>query len=432
MIATMVIRAGKGVGQEFEIPEGKPSWIGRDPFCVVRLRDPEISRRHCELHNDRDKVIIKDLGSRNGTLVNSRRLRDTIELKDRDIIQIGGTQLQVKVSEPAQPAEEPETPQQVTRGSVLKPVATVLRRPTTAAEEGSRFSEHPPVIGDVPEIGEDDPLIGKSVSDFTLLAKIGTGPIATVYKARDIKRDRLVAIKLVRPGVEFSDVARSRFVRGAKTWSAVIHPNVVRILGGGIYHSLYYVVMEYVDGISLEKMIETMDTGYLPYRKVAEIGLQVAQGLEVAFEKNVVHRNIKPSNVIISKSGMAFLADFGLAKSVEGAGDSDITTVASVLAAPHYLAPEQLSNPQVADHRCDIYGLGATMYCAATGRTPYAGLSGIDLVVAITWNKLDPVHDMVFDAPKEFSDFVARAMALKPEERFQTPQELIEALREFL
>lgn len=118
----MIIRAGKGVGQEFEIPEGKPSWIGRDPFCVVRLKDPEISRRHCELFNDKDKVIIKDLGSRNGTLVNSRRLRHSIELKDKDIIQVGSTQLQARISAAPRSAAAPPEQAEVPRGSVLKPV----------------------------------------------------------------------------------------------------------------------------------------------------------------------------------------------------------------------------------------------------------------------------------------------------------------------
>jgi serine/threonine protein kinase len=209
-------------------------------------------------------------------------------------------------------------------------------------------------------------MIGKTISHYKILEKLGEGGMGVVYKAQDTKLDRLVALKFLPAHLTSDPVEKERFIHEAKAASALNHPNVITIYEVDEFEGQMFIVMEYCEGKTLKQMIEKET---LPVKKVLDIAIHVSEGLTAAHSKGVVHRDIKSDNIMVSQEGQVKIMDFGLAK-LKGA--TKLTKSGSTLGTAAYMSPEQASGEEV-DQRSDIFSFGVVMYELLTGQLPFKG-----------------------------------------------------------
>jgi serine/threonine protein kinase len=272
---------------------------------------------------------------------------------------------------------------------------------------------------------------GFRIGPYAIKEQIGQGGMGAVYLAEHTTLSRKVALKVLTPGADSdTKLAVERFLREARSAAALDHPNIVRLHDVGQFGTTYYIVMELVEGDTLDKLVTK--SGSIPCGKAVEYIAQAAAGLQHAYEKGFVHRDIKPQNLILSKDGTVKILDMGLARSSE---ERDKLTanidIGAILGTADYIAPEQAVNDPNVDIRADIYSLGATFYTLVTGRPPFGGNTTQKLVQhqvkdAPSLTRLDKT------LPKELADVVSRMMAKKKEQRFRTPADVIAALTPWL
>jgi hypothetical protein len=212
-----------------------------------------------------------------------------------------------------------------------------------------------------------------SVGRYQLLDKVATGGMGTVYRGHDPQTDTTVAVKVLTIDLTESPVVLERFTREFTAAAKLEHPNIVRALDFGLDEGVGYLVTEFVEGVSLGQMIE--EQGRLAEETAVRIVTQIAQALQYAHERNVIHRDVKPDNILVRVDGMVKLADFGLAKDYDDG--RVLTHPASGLGTPHFMAPEQYRDAKHVDARSDVYSLGATLYAAVTGRAPFGGCTSL-------------------------------------------------------
>ncbi|MEZ6123539.1 MAG: serine/threonine-protein kinase [Planctomycetaceae bacterium] len=200
-----------------------------------------------------------------------------------------------------------------------------------------------------------------------ILDVLGLGGMGIVYRARQIELDRIVALKILRPGISNDAGFAERFQREARALAKLNHPNIITVYDFGRRDSLYYFIMEYVDGTNLRHLERS---GNLSPREALQVVPQVCAALQYAHDNGVVHRDIKPENILIARDGSVRIADFGLAKLAGAADDVPLTGTWQVMGTPHYMAPEQFEKPNTVDHRADIYSLGVVIYELLTGELP--------------------------------------------------------------
>ena len=217
------------------------------------------------------------------------------------------------------------------------------------------------------------PLDAPHIEGYHMLRPLGGGGMGNVYLARDEALNRIVAIKLITDRLASEPAARSRFVREARAMAAVEHPHVVRVYGYGEADGRAYLVMEHVSGGSLADRLRR--DGPLPLPDALATLRQVIDGLEAAWERQLIHRDVKPANILVEQKGHARVADFGLAKPLSVQGDSpSLTFTGLVIGTPHYISPEQARGEQV-NFRTDIYSAGIVLYEMLAGEPPFAGSS---------------------------------------------------------
>jgi len=262
-----------------------------------------------------------------------------------------------------------------------------------------------------------------SLGGFELLEKIGQGGMGAVYRASQVNMGRFVALKLMRPKLARDKRYLERFLREARASAKLSHPNIVEGIDAGRDKGYYYFAMEFVDGDSLRRIIDR--EGPLPEQRCIEIGIQMARALEHAAKFGMVHRDVKPENILVEHdTGVAKLADLGLIKS-SAAADMSVTQMGVALGTPNYISPEQAKGEENIDIRSDIYSLGATLYHAATGTLPFDGKSAPVVLSQHLSAPLDPPQHRNPELSIRFSRVIQKMMAKKPEHRYQTPTELI-------
>jgi serine/threonine protein kinase/tetratricopeptide (TPR) repeat protein len=272
-------------------------------------------------------------------------------------------------------------------------------------------------------------MVGRTILHYRIKQEIGKGGMGVVYRAEDTKLQRTVAIKALSADLVGDEKARTRFLREARAASAIDHPNICTVYEVNEVDDLLFFVMQYVEGKTLKKVIGGRP---LPLDQAMEFSLEIADALAEAHRRNVIHRDIKSSNIMLSERNQLKILDFGLAKLVRPADASsdshltlDLTAVGSPFGTASYMSPEQ-ARGEAADARSDIFSFGIVMYEMITGRLPFKGKSSIDVMHAVMHDEPAPLGEGV---PPRLQQIVSKALAKDPKARYQSADSLLEDLR---
>jgi serine/threonine protein kinase len=264
----------------------------------------------------------------------------------------------------------------------------------------------------------------QSVGNYDLVEKIAEGGMGAIYRGRHRLTGQIVAIKVMAAHVASNPVLLKRFEQEFRAASRLDHPNIVRALDYGESGSSPYLVMEFVEGESLGQKLER--EGRMSEADSIRIIAQVAQGLHRAHKQGLVHRDVKPDNILIGADSQAKLADLGLVKETET--DLNLTRTGRGLGTPHFMAPEQFRNAKNADIRCDIYSLGATLYMMVTGELPFRSSGPLDAWMKKIHNELTPPREIVPALSDRVNWAILRAMSADKDQRPRSCREFIEDL----
>jgi serine/threonine protein kinase len=275
----------------------------------------------------------------------------------------------------------------------------------------------------VPE--EDDKYIGRVLDDrYEIVSRAGYGGMAVVYKALSRRLNRYDAIKILRDDLTADEESRKRFRDESKAIAMLSHPNIVAVYDVGQSEGIDYIVMELVDGITLKQYCE--NRGSLDWKETLHFSTQIVKALAHAHEKGIIHRDIKPQNVMVLKDGTIKVADFGIAELQNSLTGSSGTAVGSI----HYMAPEQAKGA-VADARSDIYSLGIVMYEMLTGQLPYTGNTPEEIAIKHINGKPVKPRQIKPEIPERMEQIVLKAMSSDLQNRYQTANEMLDDLEKF-
>ncbi len=263
---------------------------------------------------------------------------------------------------------------------------------------------------------------------YEMQQRIGRGGMADVYLARDVLLDRLVAIKVLFPEYATDPAFVERFRREAQSAANLNHPNIVSVYDWGRSENTYFMAMEYVPGRTLAEALH--DVGQIDAMKAAEVGIEVAAALAFAHRNNVVHRDIKPGNILIGSSGQLKVADFGIARAMGSAADSSLTQAGAVMGTAAYFSPEQAQGGQP-DPRSDLYSLGIVLYEMVSGQPPFTGDSPLAIAYKQVHEQPTPLHELAPNVPRAFEAIVARLLTKDPDRRYPTAEAVRDDLRRF-
>src|SRR5262245_25999514 len=260
---------------------------------------------------------------------------------------------------------------------------------------------------------------------YRVLKVLGTGGMGVVFQAEDLHLRRPVALKVMRPSLAASDEFHRRFLREARLAAAIDHQHIVTVYQVGEDRGVPFLAMQLLHGQTLEDRLERAG-GRLPLPEVLRGGREIAEGLDAAHARGLVHRDIKPANVWLEEGrGRVRIVDFGLARGSEP--DAQLTQVRAVIGTPAYMAPEQATGAAV-DARCDLFSLGAVLYKAATGTSPFGERDTLSILSALATRTPVTPHRFVPSLPRMFSGLVMRLLARDPDDRPQSAREVVEAI----
>ncbi|WP_243136860.1 Stk1 family PASTA domain-containing Ser/Thr kinase [Alkaliphilus serpentinus] len=266
-------------------------------------------------------------------------------------------------------------------------------------------------------------MIGKNLGNrYEIVEKIGGGGMAIVYKAKCTLLNRYVAVKILRPEFVADKDLLDKFRRESQAAASLSHPNIVNIYDVGEDEGIYYIVMEYVAGKTLKEIIK--EKGHLSFNEIIDFGKQIAYALKHAHNNHIVHRDIKPHNILVTADGRAKVTDFGIAVA---ATSSTITNAGSVIGSVHYFSPEQARGGYT-DEKSDLYSLGIVLYEMATGKVPFEGESPITVALKQIQEKPKEPSKIIEDLPSGLEEIILKLMQKEQSSRYQTAQDLIDDL----
>jgi serine/threonine protein kinase len=272
------------------------------------------------------------------------------------------------------------------------------------------------------------------LGSYVILERLGTGGMGSVFKARNQKLGRIVALKVIHPHKLDNPAAVKRFRREIHVAAHLQHPNIVHAIDAEVVNGAELLVMEYIEGTNLTRLVK--DHGPLPVTLACEYVRQAALALQHAHEKGLVHRDVKPSNLMLQTGGTIKLLDLGLAllhgPLVDGSVSGPLTVAGKVIGTVDFLAPEQARDASSVDIRADLYSLGCTFYYLLTGQPPFAGATTTNKIYKHALEEPEPVRRLRPDVSQPVSAVIRRLLAKRPEDRFQTPAELAAVLQDLL
>ena len=275
---------------------------------------------------------------------------------------------------------------------------------------------------------------GFYLGPYRILDQLGQGGMGRVYKALHQTMNRVVALKVLSPQVVNTERAKQLFLREVQAAAQLSHPNIVMAFDANENEGRHYLAMEYVAGPNLERYVKKH--GPLPVGLACEIIFQAANGLQHAHDKGMVHRDIKPANLLLhqepgTETIQVKILDFGLARLQHSEKEAAKTIIArenTVMGTPDFLSPEQSKDLHNVDIRSDLYSLGCTFYYLLAGHVPFQGGNTVDKLIRHHSQQAEPIEALRSDVPKDIADIVRKLLAKKPDDRFQTPDELMDAL----
>ncbi len=368
----LVVESGSQQGAVYNFRARLVVVAGRGEGVHIQIQDPQASRKHFAVEKHKGRYLLRDLNSTNGTFLNGRPVKSAW-LKEGDRIRVGQ-------------------------------VVMVFR-------------------GD----DEEDPLIGQRVGGYLIHEKVGSGGMGTVYMASQLSMDRVVALKILSERFVKNPDFVSRFISEARAAGKLNHPNVVQVHDVGKVDNVYYYSMEFMKGGSLQDLL--LRRKRLPWEEALRIALDAARGLEYARTVGLVHRDIKPDNLMLTETGMTKICDLGIAEFAGKDSGEEEEGRRMVVGSPHYMAPEQALGKPV-DHRADIYALGATLYRMLSGRTPYSGRTAEEILKKKIATDPPPLTE--FGVPRQVAAVVEKMMQRDPEKRYRTAGEVVAVLERLL
>ncbi|MGH7145417.1 MAG: protein kinase domain-containing protein [Planctomycetota bacterium] len=358
----IIIKAGRNKGAEFTVVSPRMV-VGRRSHCDIQILESKSSREHAEILFDGQEMYVRDLGSRNGTRLNGTPISAKQPLRIGDQIAVGDTVLEVF--------------------------------------DASLYKSDLEIPG------------------YKILEGIGKGGMGTVYKAKHLPMDRIVALKVLNARYSHDQAFIDRFIREARAAGQLNHPNVIQVHDVSKVNDLYFFSMEYIDGPSVKDLLRK--NGRLEVTQALDIALQAAKALEYAHAKGIIHRDIKPDNLMLTRDGVLKIADLGIAKNFD---DRQKEPKDSVMGTPHYMAPEQALGREI-DQRADIYSLGAAFYHTLTGQTPFTGDTVQSVIRAHLQEQLPAIQEFNPDVPDPVCFIVERMMAKNPDKRYENMTRVI-------
>jgi len=270
----------------------------------------------------------------------------------------------------------------------------------------------------------NDDMVGRVIKGrYKLIDERGRGSFATVYVARDTENNHIYAVKVMHLELSNDGELLARFQREAHILLNLSDPHIVRIVDYGNDNNMHFIVMDYIDGQNLKYHMITQ--GMMEPLHALDYSRQIAEGLDTAYKQGVVHRDIKPQNILINSKGVVKITDFGLARSRETV---TLTQSNVFMGTAYYISPEQAESGRSADTRSDLYSAATVLFEMLTGRPPFEGETAVDIVIKHMNEKVPSICRLRHDLPMDMDIFMQKAMAKSPTERYTTPQEFIAAL----
>ncbi len=383
MRAILTLEHRGAAPQSHVIRQGEVFTLGRGRDVTIRIEDERISRQHVKIGLTPAGIEVFELGSRNGVRVNGRVLdKNERVLAGRfAVVELGDARATIEVE--------------------------------AAGEEGPTTRRLAKALPDLD-------------MDFEVLGEIGHGATGKVYVAKQRNVGRTVAVKCLKPQFVPVASARERFLREGKLAARIHSPHVVEVYDVRVFEERAYIIMQLVQGPSAK---DRLVQGPLPMADALSIGEDIANALAAAADSKVVHRDVKPGNILIDADGVAKLADFGIAKDLNGSRIQTLTAAGDGLGTLAYVSPEQAQDAKTVDYRTDIYGLGATIFHLLAGRPPFVPTSA-RVLLDIIEKPAPPLTAFRPDAPEDLEHLLDRMLAKEPEKRPQTAREVAKAIRE--
>ncbi len=456
MSVVLEVTRGRHAGREFKLDGHETFMVGRGNKVQFRiLGDRFFSRYHFMIEANPPECFLRDLGSTNGTFVNGRRVRQ-VHLSDGDRIRGGKTELVVHVrEEPAEAAASEPAPGPAAVGAPDMGTTFSARAP----DRGAGKELHCAICGRIAEetrLGdlEDTRLISYVCEDchhenrdethpiptFEVLDELGRGSLGPVYKARRLNTDKLVALKVVPPRLGVNPRAVKLFLRVMQLSGGLDHPNIVPLVEMGESGGELWIATEYVDGVDAGELTARRG-GTLPPAEAVDITCQVLDALHYAHRLNLVHRDVKPTNVLVTGEPGDYdarLGDFALMKNIDEAGLSGITRSGEVRGTVPFMPPEQIIDCRFVKPAGDIYQVGATLYWLLTGEYAHDFEARDkrgevkDPFLVILEDPVVPVGEREPSVPQALARVVETALARAPEDRFESAGEMKATLRKAL
>ncbi len=473
MKAQLLIATGELAGKVLYLAAGQNLGVGRTFNNDVALNDPGVSREHAVFSYDGLLLTVKDLKSRNGIFVNQEKV-DAAILQSGDKVTIGSTVFEAStdVSE-AQVIEAPpsEMPLEGIRSADAEADAAgsdahlvaVTGRPqvfdeataesippgvSAMAAQMQFIESHTQCMQCGRMLGRREmetgaavkvegywvcpdcvrPEIGRVIGQYRIIALIADGKTGRVFKAEHVTIKRVVAIKILLERLASKESVKLRFLREARAGAQLNHPNIVNMFDAGEDKGAYYLVMEHVEGPNLQKLLDS--EGAIAPARALPIAAQVARALEYAHGKGIVHRDVRPANILIAPGDRAKLFDIGTAQWIEATGVGSLTQPGVAFGDFSYLAPELLKTGVPADSLVDVFSLGATLYTMLTGKPPFQARSIGEAIQLIKSGSVPPPSFANPGVPEALDGLIARLMSLDPAQRAPSAAALADELTE--
>ncbi|MBI3272108.1 MAG: protein kinase [Planctomycetes bacterium] len=426
MLAQLRVLQGPMRGKMILLLEGRKISLGRSEKNTLTLPDEDLSRRHCIFESEGLCWTLTDLNSHNGTFVNGQKIT-SVTLREGDRVRLGDSEFEFHVERNLEGAYGLGT-------DAFKKESTLLLGEEKCARcGGTAYVPDAPSQNPLRRRARTllcrrcaDPLLGKVIAGYTLVDKVSDDRRVPVYRAGKGDDPRAYAFKVLRKADAPSEEFVSRFLREAEWKERLDHPNIAAIHDAGETEELYFLAMEFVEGDTLEHLVAR--SGPMPPEQARSVALQVAAALEYLHSIRVVHRDVKPSNIMIGVEGRAKLIDMGSAKCYRDQAATDITRAGVGLGTLQFMSPEQAFDARSVDHRADIYSLGATFYFILVGTFPYKVRSVVDVVAKSHGDTWVSPRTHRPEVPEAYDAVIQKMMRGDPEDRYQEPAELHRAL----